>query len=134
MNLDILSHFYTVYYKSDTAEWHSYFCAVIIRGHVLDWSGAEYGISFHFFDVFLCELLHDIPFFPSVSCCFLLFYRLTSYQTLITHRRSHLCCQLVFHLYCWMVLLGLRYEFYSLYTSASKSDIYLCKNGILSFV
>jgi len=64
MNLDILSHFYTVYYKSDTAEWHSYFCAVIIRGHVVDWSGAEYGISFHFFDVFLCELLYDIFLSP----------------------------------------------------------------------
>lgn len=83
----------------------------------------ELNTVYLFHPLLWCHSLHVVvarvqccSFFSSFPCCCLLFVRLTSCQPLITHRRSHLCCQLVSHLCCWMVLLELQYELLCLFS------------------
>ena len=69
MNLNISNHFYTVYFSIRKALLQNdiiIFVQSLAEAMFLslDWSGAEYSISFHFFDVFLCELLYDVSPHP----------------------------------------------------------------------
>ena len=86
-----------------------------------------YAWFFMFFS--LCALFNvHVPFSYLFHATCLPLDRSTTFQTLIIHRKNHLCCQLVFHRYCWMDLLELQYELlYKLKKTSAHLDTYLFK-------